>query len=365
MAVEKNDGAFGAQPDAWAGASDAHLSHAASGSGFGAVGGCVPCAGVQGTPIPRSCKPGAGVRMVHGAGQDVIHVQSDSGEGTMTFFEVFPGVSLSYNDFHMDRYDSGFVVDGSVLCIDHCREGRIEQPVSGGAYSYVAAGDLKIDDRTRHTGEFVLPLAHYHGITVSFEIERAAASIEQALGGFPVDLRALRDRFCVGGDPLIMHDAPGVEHIFSELYSVPEEIRSTYFRIKVLELLLFLQVLEPNAKVERRPYFYRSQVEKVKAARDLMVSDLAVERTTEELAERFGLPLTAFKSCFRGVYGMPPYAYIRAYRMEHAASLLRDTDMRVADIGLVVGYDSPSKFTAAFRAVMGDTPTGYRRTRRR
>ncbi|MFR1637761.1 MAG: helix-turn-helix domain-containing protein [Eggerthellaceae bacterium] len=51
--------------------------------------------------------------------------------------------------------------------------------------------------------------------------------------------------------------------------------------------------------------------------------------------------------------------------MERAAALLRETDLRVADIGLAVGYDSPSKFTAAFKAVIGQTPTVHRRDRAR
>ena len=208
----------------------------------------------------------------------------------MSFYRVFPGVSIAYNDFRLDSYHSGFQVGADMLCIDHCREGRIEQPLSGGTYSYVAAGDLKIDDRTRHTGEFVLPRAHYRGITVSFELEHAERSIAEAIEGFPVNLRALRERFCHDGDPLIMHDVPGVEHIFSELYSVPEEIREPYSKLKVLELLLFLQVLEPAPADARRPYFYRSQVEKVKAARGLMVADLSVDRTIEELAAHFDLP---------------------------------------------------------------------------
>lgn len=304
------------------------------------------------------------IDMVVEKSRAIMRVRNETGEGTMSFHQVFPGVMIAYNDFHMDGYDSAFTMSEKVLCIDHCREGRIEQPVSHGICSYVAAGDLKIDDRTRHTGRFVFPLAHYHGITVFFEMPQAQSSIEAALDGFPVDLQELRRRFCSDGKPTIMHDVPGVEHIFSELYSVPEEIRSPYFKIKILELLLFLRVLEPRSTNERRSYFYRSQVEKVKAARDLMVSDLAEEHTLEELADRFDLPLTAFKSCFKGVYGMPPYAYLRAYRMAHAAALLRDTDMRVADVGLTVGYDSPSKFTAAFKGVIGQVPTRYRHERR-
>lgn len=297
------------------------------------------------------------------SGGTLVHVRGETGEGVMRFFEVFPGVTVSYNDFHMAACDTGFAVGKDMLCIDHCREGRIEQPVSGGAYSYVAAGGLKIDDRTHHRGRFVLPLAHYCGITVSFEVDRAQCSLQRALDGFPVDLRELRARFCRNGDPLILHDAPGVEHIFDELYRVPGKIRDAYCKIKVLELLLFLHLLEPAPPLERRPYFSRAQVEKVKAARDLMVSDLASQNTAEQLALRFELPLTAFKSCFKGVYGMPPFAYARACRMDHAAALLRDTDKRVIDVALAVGYDSPSKFTAAFKHVMGATPTAYRRER--
>lgn len=314
----------------------------------------------MGDPLAPYHVLGKGVEVVSERGRSIVKISDESGEGTMLFHEVFPGVMLSYNDFHMTGYDSGFVVRDEVLCIDHCREGRIEQPVSGGAYSYLSAGDLKIDDRTRHTGRFVFPLAHYHGITISFAVEEAQKSIDGFLGDFPVDIRTLRTRFCKEGDPLIVHDVGGVEHLFSELYSVPNEVRGSYFKIKVLELLLFLQVLEPSSQGVRRSYFYRSQVEKVKAAHDLMVSDLTVDRTIAELSTQVGLPLTAFKSCFKGVYGMPPYAYLKAYRMEHAATVLRETDLRVADIGLSVGYESPSKFTAAFKAIMGKTPMDYR-----
>lgn len=110
-------------------------------------------------------------------GGAVLRVKNDTGEGSMAFCQVFDGVGLSFNDFRLDAYDSGFVAGPDMLCIDHCREGRIEQPVAGGAYSYVASGDLKIDDRSRHTGMFVLPLGHYRGITVSFDLARAERSI--------------------------------------------------------------------------------------------------------------------------------------------------------------------------------------------
>ena len=59
-----------------------------------------------------------------------------------------------------------------------------------------------------------------------------------------------------------------------------------YYVIKVLELLLYLDALSISDSVEERPYFYKSQIEKIKAARDLITEDLRRHYTTEKLAKR-------------------------------------------------------------------------------
>lgn len=69
-----------------------------------------------------------------------------------------------YNDFHMKECISGFQSDGDLLCIDHCREGRIEQEVGQDAFSYLEAGDLRVDRRIHHSGQSrisPLPLSRY------------------------------------------------------------------------------------------------------------------------------------------------------------------------------------------------------------
>lgn len=290
----------------------------------------------------------------------VIQIRSEDGEGTMLMHQVFPGVTLSYNDFHMSSCVSEFETSKNLLCIDHCREGRIEQPVDGTAVSYAEAGDLKIDDRTKHRSAFALPLSHYHGITVSFDIDTASNALKRMWDGFPVDLYALKRKYCKDGIPYILHGVASVEHIFSALYAVPSTVRKEYFKVKILELLLFLDALELPEKPELRPYFYRAHVERVKAAHDFMCSDLSRHYTSEDLAERFGLSLTAFKSCFKGVYGMPPLTYMRVLRMNKAAVALRSSDASIASIAYEMGYNSASKFSAAFKGVLGETPRKYR-----
>ena len=55
--------------------------------------------------------------------------------------------------------------------------------------------------------------------------------------------------------------------------------------------------------------------------------------------------------------------YMRNYRMNYAASLLRsDKTLKVAEIAGLVGYDSPSKFASAFHQTMGKTPLEYRKS---
>lgn len=101
-----------------------------------------------------------------------------------------------------------------------------------------------------------------------------------------------------------------MKYIFSELYHVPSKIKMPYFKIKVLELLLYLDALELSDHKEERPYFYKGQVEKVKAIHTLLTTDLAQNYTIEELSKRFDIALTQMKICFKSVYGSPLYTYM-------------------------------------------------------
>lgn len=305
------------------------------------------------------------VKLAEKDGRSVYRLRNETGEGTITIYEVFPGVSLSYNDFHICYYDSEFKPDRNLFCIDHCREGRLEYPAADDAYSYVEAGDLKLDRRLTHTGHFEMPLSHYHGAMVAFDMDEAVRSLPQEVKDFPVNLRALQEKFCSGIYPYVVHGADAMEHIFGELYAVPEKIKRPYFKIKILELLLYLEALELPENMagwpDEKPYFYRAQVEKVKAVQQFLVGHMDENFTQEELSRRFDIPLTSLKNCFKSVFGASIGNYLLEYRMNRAAVFLRtERGMSVAEIAGRVGYDSPSKFAAAFRRKMGMTPMDYR-----
>lgn len=99
-------------------------------------------------------------------------------------------------------------------------------------------------------------------------------------------------------------------------------------------------------------------------AEALLRQDLSRHMTIQEAASRLNVSPTSLKQAFRGVFGMPVYTYMRALKMRSAALELCRTDKRVMEIASECGYENGSKFSAAFKDVMGETPNAYRKNHR-
>jgi len=297
-------------------------------------------------------------------GCSVWQFRNETGDGTMTAYDLFPGAMLSFNDFHMEYYNSNYVADRRILAIDHCREGRMEYSVGDGMVAYTAAGDIKLDLRRQHTGTFSFPSCHYHGLTVAFDLDVIEKSLLSEVKDFPVSPADIISRFSLGRYPCVLHCVDGMEHIFEEMYRVPEKIRVPYFKVKTLELLLYLDAMTVPKDESERPYFYKTQIEKVKAIKRFLTENVSENFTQEELSRRFDIPMTTMKKCFRSVYGEAIGTWLNGYRMNVAAELLiRERKMSVAEVASRVGYDNAGKFTVSFKKIMKLTPTEYRRER--
>lgn len=291
----------------------------------------------------------------------IYQVRDRTGEGTMTCYSVFPGVVLNYNDFHQESCMSEFQPVTDMLCINHCREGRIEWEFQNNQFIYLESGDLQINNQHSHCNQFSFPLRHYHGLTVSVFPKKAQESINAFAADYNINLPQIIDRFMDYNMPFIMRAGPGIEHIFSELYNVPEKIRKSYHKIKVLELFLFLSTVEVTDNYQERPYFHRIQVDRIKEIKAFLEENIHHHFTLEELSKRFDMALTSMKLCFKAVYGNSIYSYMRIYRMNAAATLLRQGDSTVSEIAANMGYGNASKFSAAFKKVIGLTPSEYRK----
>ncbi|MEA4816414.1 MAG: AraC family transcriptional regulator [Lachnospiraceae bacterium] len=291
----------------------------------------------------------------------VYKIETDGGEGIMTGFEVFPGIEIIYNDFHTCDCFIGKPPASDIMEINHCKQGRFECDFHNGLCAYLEEGDLSVNMLGNRTKNAYFPLEHYKGVSVIIDIAKANRSISSVLSDISIDLYALRDKLCPNNQCFIMRATVSIEHIFSELYTVPDEVKSGYFKLKVLELLLFLSVVDSSECLKERTYFNKRNVQTIKVIKNYMVEHLELHFTLEELSSRFGIPLTTMKLCFKGLYGTSIYAYMRSYRMQVAASLLCKSNESISCIAGKLGYINASKFSYAFKDIMEFSPLEYRK----
>lgn len=110
--------------------------------------------------------------------------------------------------------------------------------------------------------------------------------------------------------------------------------------------------------------FGAEQVETVRRMHDELIAHPERRLTIEELARKYLMNPTTLKECFKAVYGDSLAMHIKTHRMEKAAELLRTTEQSVAAVAAAVGYESPSRFSTAFKERYHMLPAEYRKQSR-
>ncbi len=290
----------------------------------------------------------------------VYKMDCTDGLGLMTAYQVYPGIQVIYNDFEAASCRWDTLLGKNVLEINHCREGREGCRLLSGFCLYLGEGDMSVHTMDNCSPEMSFPLRHYRGISVVIDLDAAAEAPPEILAESGIGLRDLKTKFCAEGGCFVMRARDEIEHIFSELYSVPDSLQRSYLKLKVQELLLFLSMIDVSKERQREQYT-SLQVEVVREIHQRLISNLQERPTIEALSREFLINTATLKRTFKGVYGKPVGGYMKEYRIRRAAELLRRTNATVAEVAEQVGYENQSKFAAAFREIMALSPAEYRR----
>lgn len=90
-------------------------------------------------------------------------------------------------------------------------------------------------------------------------------------------------------------------------------------------------------------------------------ANLSERITVDAVAQRAGYSKWYFQRLFHHVTGFTVAKYICSRRMSMASELLIRTDMKINDVVMEVGYDSPSVFIRAFKRYFSTAPGDYRK----
>ena len=131
--------------------------------------------------------------------------------------------------------------------------------------------------------------------------------------------------------------------------------------LRYLTVRLLHELMNMPAESEPDTYFTRSQIDIVKEAEALILSNLTRRITAKELAERFGVSESSFKFYVKGILGDSYLNYFRKKRMEKAAELLESTTMKIIEVANAVGYENQDKFAKVFAETYGVSPLEFRR----
>lgn len=93
----------------------------------------------------------------------------------------------------------------------------------------------------------------------------------------------------------------------------------------------------------------------------------AVEKrwTVASLASTARMSRSGFAARFKEVLGESPLEYLTRWRVYKATQLLRESDLKIAKIAGLVGYESDGAFNKTFKRTMGAAPGAYRQSFRR
>ena len=122
--------------------------------------------------------------------------------------------------------------------------------------------------------------------------------------------------------------------------------------------LLSIQCADEKRKVSRQEQI---AAERMKQMLRFVEEHYAEELTVERIAADAALSESACLRSFRQVLGITPIQYVKQFRVEKAAELLRSTRLKTGEIGAECGFADGSYFIKTFREIKHCTPKEYRK----
>lgn len=274
---------------------------------------------------------------------------------------IFSGIKVSYNYFLADSFSHEHAHMPTIMEVNHCRNGRMGWKMEHNMNLYLGEGDLSIHMKDNCAISYLsLPLGNYEGISFSIDFDLLEKNPPEILKDANIDYKHLKAVFCDSTKIIALQKNNDIDSIFQGLYDLPTNLVIPYCKIKTQEFILYLSRLS----LQELPSLHPCDTEQVKIVKEIhsfLTTNLEKRYTIEYLSKKYLMNTSSLKSSFKAVYGVPIATYMKQYRMNQAITYLRETNCSMAEIATAIGYENQSKFSAAFKNVIGISPNTYRK----
>ena len=274
---------------------------------------------------------------------------------------LYPGIEICYLTFSSDSFSVQHKAMPHIMQINYCKAGQIIWEMKNGNRIYLNPGDFSVHTMKVCTDSVLtFPNNMYQGLSIYIDLSKASETPPDLLKNSNIFETVLLKKFCQDDSPAFLAGNEQTENIFSAFYDQPEMLKLPYQKIKVLELLLYLSKIEFISQNKLAEYQFEL-TETIRKIHDQLLQHMEQRITIEELSRQYLINPTTLKNVFKSVYGTSIAAHIKEHRMRQAARMLIESNLNIAEIAQAVGYDSQSKFTAAFKTYFKILPKEYRK----
>lgn len=172
---------------------------------------------------------------------------------------------------------------------------------------------------------------------------------------------AAKKAFHISNPSMIL--TPRMNAVIREMVQYPEEgvFKRIFMESRILDLL-FQQLAQAQEPYLSTCDFSKSDIEKLRYARQLLENHFLDPPSATELAKLTCLNAFKLKKGFKALFHTTPFHYVNTIRLEYGRKLLLSTDQNISEVAYSLGYNFPHHFSNAFRKEFGYLPGTLKKT---
>lgn len=294
----------------------------------------------------------------------IYNISPIYGSGTFIMYKIIKGMYLAFNNLKINntiinRTNSTYC--SPLIKIDYCIDGNYVGNCPNDKVCIANKGNTTYYAGTTNFMDVDFKGKRYKSICIICYLNEITDSIKELLGVSKEKIEIYYEKLFNRKKIFVVETDIDIISILKELQIHIKSDNVELIKLKAIELFLLEISKYEDYKNKEKEYYARSTVNKVECIKDFIEENVQEHFSIDSLSKKFDISTTNLKKCFKYVYGMGTYTYLKKYRMEKACQLLLVNSYNILEVANMVGYSNQSKFSSAFKEYFGVTPLKYKK----